>query len=181
MHKKYFSLGLIILCSLLVAYCGKINSITGIQVKTQASSSTTIEDKKQVVKSQIEWKCIYIGSLVQKEIPEIKYQLVFQNEDEWRKYAYDNIPNSVVDSVIRNVNWDKEGIVVLQGYAAKGYFSLLPQVSDVRIENGLLNVQYENNSDTLKTYYVRSADYAEIVKDIYMISLKKSEIEKLKN
>ncbi|MFL0268938.1 hypothetical protein [Candidatus Clostridium radicumherbarum] len=147
--------------------------------KTQ-TSPVTVEDNKPAAKSGIDWKCVYIGSLIQKDMPDIKYQIVFNNEDEWRKYANDNLPNSIVDSVIKNVDWDKEGIVVLQGYAAKGYFSFLPQVSDVRIENGMLNVQYENNLDTSKTYYVRSAGYNEIVKDIYMICLNKSDIGKLK-
>lgn len=147
------------------------------KAKTQTSSNAAIDNKPA---SGIDWRCVYIGSLVQKNMPEIKNQVVFNNEDEWLKYANDNLPNSIVDSAIKNVNWDKEGILVLQGYAAKGYFSFLPQVSDVRIENGLLNVQYEDNLDTSKTYYVRSQGYNEVVKDIYMICLNKSDIGKLK-
>ncbi|MFL0247316.1 hypothetical protein [Candidatus Clostridium stratigraminis] len=147
--------------------------------KTQTSPAT-VDNNKPAAKSGIDWKCVYIGSLVQKGMPEIKNQIVFNNEDEWRIYANDNLPNSIVDSVIKNVNWDKEGIVVLQDYPPKGYFSFLSQVSDVKIENGKLNVQYENNTDTTKTYYVRSQGYTEVVKDIYMICLNKSDIGKLK-
>ncbi|SHF63137.1 hypothetical protein SAMN02746089_02284 [Caldanaerobius fijiensis DSM 17918] len=152
MYKKYIFWGLILMCSILIVSCGKRISIT----ETQTLSSTTLENGKQEEKSEINWKCIYIGSIIESEMPEIKNQVVFDNEDEWLKFAYDNLPNSIVDVVDKQVNWKAEGIVVLQDYAPKGYFSFLPQVSDVWIEDGLLKVEYEDNTDTSKTYYVRA-------------------------
>lgn len=55
----------------------------------------------------------------------------------------------------------------------------MPPITNVDIKNGILNVEYDDNVDTTKTFYVRSDDYSDTIKTIYMIPLDKTVIEKI--
>lgn len=46
----------------------------------------------------------------------------------------------MVENVQDFYRLDTEGVVVLQSYGAKDYFTFVPNVSDLRIDNGTLIV-----------------------------------------
>lgn len=174
-----------LLYSIIFMGCQKANSpkettniATPVETLSPTSEPTMItEDTNN--SSNINWKCIYMGTLVMATATPIENQIKFANEKEWLEFANDNLPNSIVDVVAQEINWDTQGVMVLQGISAKGYFSFMPQIANINIVNGLLDVVYEDNVDTTKTFYVRSEDYSNTIKTIYMILLDKSEIEQI--
>jgi len=172
----------IIILSILLIFC-TVFSACRKPVTSSAESVTPTLTTPTPVKTQKtfnnNWKCIYMGAMVMDDTPKIEHQLIFDDEDKWLKYAYDNLPNSIVDIIDQDIDWGSEGVVVLQNLAAKGYFSFIPPVRNVTIDNGILGVEYEDNLDSSKTFYVRSDDYSDMIKEIYMILLGKSDIEKL--
>lgn len=77
--------------------------------------------------SDVKWKCIYMGAMVMDAAPQIEEQITFDNEDEWLEFANDNLPGSIVDVVDQVINWESEGVIVLQGYRQMVIFLLCLQ------------------------------------------------------
>lgn len=102
MKKKFILLSIFISCCMIFMGCQK-------SISSNESAN---------IASDINWKCIYMGTMVMDAAPQIEDQITFDNEDEWLKFANDNLPGSIVDVVDQEVNWDSEGVIVLQGLSA---------------------------------------------------------------